>query len=103
MPTKTIFSERLKHLFEKVNEQEVAKVLGVDLTIFYDYLKKEHLPSYKTALRLRKFFRLSLDFLFGLSEDDSPVNIPKEEKPFSEIFKAIFYFNNGTLLAKIRK
>lgn len=89
MPTKTIFSERLKHLFEKVNEQEVAKVLGVDLTIFYDYLKKEHLPSYKTALRLRKFFRLSLDFLFGLSEDDSPVNIPKEEKPFSEIFKAI--------------
>ena len=91
MTTMELFSTRLKDLLAydentktEISEETLADAIGVDVAIVY-----EHLPSYTTALRLRKFFRLSLDFLFGLSEDDSPVNIPKEEKPFSEIFKAI--------------
>lgn len=96
MTTMELFSTRLKDLLAydentktEISEETLADAIGVDVAIVYSYLRNEHLPSYKTALRLRKFFRLSLDFLFGLSEDDSPVNIPKEEKPFSEIFKAI--------------
>ena len=93
----SIFAERINELMfdNKTTPEALSKVLGVDLSLIYKYLRKEYIPSSPNAIRLANYFNCSLDYLVGLSEDTS-MSFNKEDKPFSIRFQELLKEHNCT-------
>lgn len=95
MDIMSLFSERLNDLiFEKKISSEVfAKEIGIDISNIYRYLRKESVPVLNNAIRIADYFNCSLDFLFGLVEENYSF-IYKPAQPFDVCFKFILEKNN---------
>jgi len=66
------FQNRLKELMDEkeFSGRDLAKVLSVNETTISGYFKRNLYPEIKIAIRICKFFGCSLDYLFGLSDDE---------------------------------
>jgi len=91
----SLFSERLNDLiFEKKITSEVfAKEIGIDVSNIYRYLRKESVPVLSNAIKIADYFNCSLDFLFGVTEENYSSTY-KSAQPFDVCFKAILEKNN---------
>lgn len=79
----SIFSKRIVELRKsrKMTQAEVAKLLGVTQVNVYKYEKGFSEPPFKTALWYADYFGVSLDYLFGRTDNPyftSPKESPKE-------------------------
>lgn len=65
------FGERLRYLREEreLRQQDVAEQIHVSLRMLSYYEADEHFPrDAKMIIALAKFFNVSLDYLFGVSD-----------------------------------
>ncbi|MDR1939829.1 MAG: helix-turn-helix domain-containing protein [Clostridiales bacterium] len=76
---KEIFKARLKELRQKqkLSQNAMAKILNVTLRSYqyYESNQKAFLPSYNTLIKISEFFNVSIDYLFGYT--DNPVRLSK--------------------------
>ncbi len=95
MDIMSIFSERLNDLiFEKKLTSEIfAKEIGIDISNIYRYLRRESVPVLGNAIKIADYFNCSLDFLFGIAEENYS-SIYKPAQPFNICFKHILEKNN---------
>lgn len=65
-----IFGERLKELrIEQGKTQaQVADDLGISSVAYLHYEKNQREPSFDLLVNIAKYFRVSLDYLFGLDD-----------------------------------
>ena len=65
-----IFGERLKELRleQGKTQDQVAKDLGIFSISYLHYEKNQREPSFEILVAIAKYFKISLDYLFGLSD-----------------------------------
>ncbi|MDI3537685.1 MAG: hypothetical protein PWP30_2167 [Eubacteriaceae bacterium] len=65
-----VFKDRLKELIEnsKYNQREVAEEIGISKQTISFYVNGKRLPDIDTVYKLCKFFKISSDYLLGLSD-----------------------------------
>ena len=65
------FQERLTELLEDNNMSrlKLAKEINSTSTTINGYFNKDYFPTLEIAIRISKYFNISLDYLFGLSEN----------------------------------
>lgn len=83
------FVERLRELLtdHEMKPAHLAKELGVTRKVICRYTNGERLPSLNMAFRLSGYFRCSIDFLLGRSDEGSefePLPLPpfKDRLPY---------------------
>ncbi len=61
------FPKRLKTLRtkNKYTQKYVADKLGISYKSYHSYEQGHSIPKLKNAIKLAKFFKVSMDFLFG--------------------------------------
>ena len=57
----------------KINQAEIAKKIGISSTILCDYENGNKIPGLENAIKLAKFYNVSLDVLAGIS--DKPLDL----------------------------
>ena len=69
------FQERLKELLEDydLSRLALAKKLSISSTTINGYFNNNYYPTIEIALNMAKFFNCSLDYLFGLTDNISPL------------------------------
>jgi len=69
--------ERLKVLRIEKSEslEDVAKITGINKSLLSKYERGQVDPGLKALRKLVKYFNVSLDWLFGFSEDRAPISI----------------------------
>jgi transcriptional regulator with XRE-family HTH domain len=80
---------------KKITPESLSKILDVDLSLIYKYLRKEFTPSTPNAVKIANYFNCSLDYLIGLSEDTSTL-FCEEIKPFGIQFQSLLRKHNCT-------
>lgn len=84
------FAERLKELVEdsELTESEIGEALGLGNSAISHYITERYLPNLQTTIKLADYFNCSIDYLFGLSDDNDNKNF-KACPPFCERFDVI--------------
>ena len=82
----TPFSQRLKALREKsgLSQIEVASKIGVPANTYGNYERGQREPDFEITKKLARFFKVSVDYLIGETNDPNP-NSPAEIPPAIEI------------------
>lgn len=91
------FSERLRELMKDKNieARELATFLNFSYTsIIYKWLRGEKNTSVDTAIKLADFLNCSLDYLFGITDDDRTMKQRNKYLPFDEQFKKVLLEQN---------
>lgn len=86
-----MFSFRLKEIMkvDGVDASILSKYLGHrDTSLVNRWLRGVAIPSFNYAIKVADYFKVSLDYLFGRSEDSSKTNF-KEIPPFGIHFKNV--------------
>ena len=87
-----IFSERLKILRAGESQGKTAKMLGISQVSLSQYERGTREPGFAVLERIAKKFRVSLDWMFGLSArreldySPPPMKTPEEEKKDADVF-----------------
>ena len=70
------FGERLKLLRKRKNlsQHDMAKFLDITDNGYQKYELNKSTPHFNTLILLADFFNVSLDYLVGRSDDDTPPN-----------------------------
>ena len=86
-----LMTDRLSKLRQQKNmsRKAVAAALQLDQTTYGNYELGKRQPSLDTLDRLADFFDVSIDYLFGRTDDPTPPNAKKpvtseEEQPVSD-------------------
>ena len=69
--------ERLKLLRTEKNEslEDVAKITGVSKSLISKYERGQVDPGLKQLRKLVKYYKVSLEWLFGFAENREPISI----------------------------
>ncbi|MEG2453970.1 MAG: helix-turn-helix transcriptional regulator, partial [Clostridia bacterium] len=67
--------------------------LNIDITNIRRYLRKTSIPMLSNAIKIADYFNCSLDFLFGL-ENENIYHIFKPTSSFSQCFQTVLAENN---------
>ena len=82
--------KRLKKLRElgSVNQDTIAKYLGVGRSTVSRYETGEREPDFQTAQKLADYFNVTVDCLLGRTDDPTPLTqksvTPEQEQPIDE-------------------
>ena len=78
------FQERLNDLLMENNlsRLQLAKTLNISSTTINGYFNRDYYPQIDIAIKIANYFKCSLDYLFGL--DDNEVNTNNNEKTFMD-------------------
>ena len=82
------FGERLRYLREEkeLRQQDVADILNISPRMIGYYESDQHFPSdAQMIINIAKFFNVSLDFLFGISNIKNSAILREYEILFSEL------------------
>lgn len=81
-----ILRERLRQLrIEKdVSLEEVAKTTGISKSLMSRYERGLVEPGLKALSKLVRYYNVSLDYLFGFTDDREPINIDNPLKGLTE-------------------
>ena len=68
------FGERIKLLRKKrrLNQSELAKILGVSRVMISSYESDMRKPSYENLISIVMYFNVSMDWMFGNAGDKEP-------------------------------
>ena len=68
------YTERLKKLreFEKINQTELAKELGISQNTYSQYETGARQPSLEMLIKLAEFYFVSTDYILGLTDNPEP-------------------------------
>ena len=68
------YTERLKKLreFEKLNQSELAKELGISQNTYSQYETGARQPSLEMLVKLAEFYFVSTDYILGLTDNPEP-------------------------------
>jgi len=71
-----MFGERLQELREDkgLKQHELAKILNVAANTVSAYENGDIMPKDATKVEIAKFFNVSLDYLFGLTDEPMPLD-----------------------------
>ena len=91
------FQERLTELLEDNNMSrlKLAKEINSTSTTINGYFNKDYLPTLEIAIKISKYFNVSLDYLFGLS--DNKENTNTDNCPFFENFNYYTFYSHFSL------
>ena len=94
----TNFQERLTELLQDNNltKQQFAKNINKRLSTINEYFLNDYYPQAELAITIAKYFKISLDYLFGLS--DKKENTNNNNKPFFENFDTLVKNNKKSIL-----
>ena len=76
-----LFNERLKDLRDdtepKISQQEISQMLEISDATYqsYEYGKSE--PRVSTLIKLAEFYKTSIDYIAGLTDDPHPYPPPR--------------------------
>lgn len=78
------FQERLNDLLMENNlsRLQLAKTLNISSTTINGYFNRDYYPQIDIAIKIANYFKCSLDYLFGL--DDNEVNTNNNDKTFMD-------------------
>ena len=94
-----ILGERMKQLREArgLTQTELAKVLGIQQTSIFRYESGNTNPSLEVLLSFAKYFDVSLDYIFGRTDDPDGVKQSDQPKLPPELNRlAEDFFEPGT-------
>ena len=68
------YTDRLKKLreFEKINQTELAKELGISQNTYSQYETGARQPSLEMLIKLAEFYFVSTDYILGLTDNPEP-------------------------------
>ena len=91
------FAERLKQLRLQhgLTQKELAKVMGVSSSAVGMWEIGRNEPDYKTLKRLADFFKVSIDYLLGKTDDPTPPQKRLEDYPWYRAVKHIPVYNGA--------
>lgn len=91
------FQERLKELLEEysLSRLALAKKLSISSTTINGYFNKNYYPTIEIALKMAKFFKCSLDYLFGLTDNISPLSLKSSN--FIDRFNFLMKSKNNSI------
>lgn len=94
----TNFQERLTELLQDNNltKQQFAKNINKRLSTINEYFLNDYYPQVELAITIAKYFNVSLDYLFGLS--DKKENTNNNIKSFFENFDTLVKNNKKSIL-----
>ena len=69
--------ERARH---RLTQKDLADIVGVTQTTINSIENKEYQPSALLVLRIAHYFKVAVNDLFFLDEEDKKYNIPRERK-----------------------
>lgn len=97
------FQERLQELLieNDLSRLQLAKTIGVSSTTINGYFNNNYYPQIDIAIKMARFFHCSLDYLFGLSDDEKVLN--KNDKSFIENFDNLLKENNLPIARALRE
>lgn len=89
-PILSIFGERLHDIIfdRNMTVPEVAKSIGVPKSTIYRYSSGKFLPSLYHAIALAQHFNCTLDYLFGIEEENHSVTFTQQSS-FPERLKEL--------------
>lgn len=92
------FQERLTELLEdnNISRLKLAKEINSTSTTINGYFNKNYFPTLEIAIKISKYFNISLDYLFGLS--DNKVNKNTNDKTFFENFNSLVKSSKKSIL-----
>lgn len=92
------FQERLLELLEDNNicRLKLANEINSSSTTINDYFNTNYSPHISVAIKIAKYFNVSLDYLFGLS--DYKENSNKNDKTFFENLEYLVNNNKKSIL-----
>ena len=95
------FQERLKDLLEENNltRLKLANLLNISSTTINGYFNNSYYPDINIAIKIAKYFNCSLDYLFGLSDNNSKTN---NNEAFIKNFDNLLH-NNKLSVSKAMK
>jgi transcriptional regulator with XRE-family HTH domain len=66
--------ERLKQLVKetRLDQQDVAALLGLKTPTFNGYIKKHREPTFEVLKQIADYFKVSIDYLLGYSDIRDP-------------------------------
>ena len=95
------FQESLRELMSVNNLKpyQLAKKLNMPPSTLNGYLKTKYYPTIEIAITISKFFNCSLDYLFGLADEERHKNNPYNQNPFFENLSKLIK-DNGLAISK---
>ena len=92
------FAERLKQLRLQhgLTQKELAKVMGVSSSAVGMWEIGRNEPDYKTLKRLADFFKVSIDYLLGKTDDPTPPQKRLEDYPWYVELRPIPVYNGAS-------
>jgi len=81
------FSERLSELLfdARINAQKLGEKTGIGYTTVNHYINKRYLPTLENAVKIADFFKVTCDYLLGLTQS-SDASTFKACPPFGDSF-----------------
>lgn len=82
----TTFGNRLRELRLKnhMKQEELAQIINKTKDNISKYEHNKRQADDETKKQLAKYFNVSMDYLFGLTDNPTPINQPKQEKSINE-------------------
>ena len=72
--------------------KELSSKVGFKLRVLYRYVNNERIPCLKNCIKLSEFFKCSIDYLLGLSNEDNYTNT-YSNRTFIEIYDELLRDN----------
>lgn len=100
-----MFAMRIKQkrLEAGLNQPEVAAACGVTREAVSQWEKDTNptRPTFNNIVQLSRLFRVSTDYLFGLSDHETPLKISNEARRCAEMWDSLPAQARGAILAII--
>ncbi len=99
-----MIKKRLNELMEdsKINPEQLSNKLKLSgNAIVYDWLNEKYLPNYENIIKLADYFCCSIDYLLGLTENNSEVKF-KQTPPFDLQLKKVMALKKTTQYKMIK-
>lgn len=85
-----VFRERLKDFIDDGEDvKSFAAGAGIELSRLYDYLSGKHAPSAENAIKIARYCKCTLNYLFGFEKDYKKAEICVAESPCARFKAAI--------------
>lgn len=72
--------------------KELSSKVGIKLRVLYRYMNNERIPCLKNCIKLSEFFKCSIDYLLGLSNEDNYTDVCSN-RTFVEIYEELLRDN----------
>ena len=84
-----MFGQRLKQLRGTRTQDEVAEAIGISRARLSHYENERHEPDGEMYKRFADYYKTSVDYIMGLTDDPAPKDDPSDAEKAKEMVKRI--------------